>query len=419
MRLSIFGAGYVGTVTGACLALDGHDVVLVDIDPAKVTAINNGVSPFHEDGLTDRVRDGVASQKLSATNDGHGAILSTDISLVCVGTPSLEDGRVDMSCLEEVCGTIGAALKDKDRPHAVVFRSTMPPGTVNDRLVPVIEAASGKLCGADFVTGYNPEFLREGNAIADHYAPTQIVAGAEDEPTAGMIMALYDGIDAPRFTLPIKDAEALKYVSNIWRAQKIAFANEMGDILHGWGVDPHKVMDVAFQDRRINLGPAFLKAGFAYGGSCLPKDIRAAAAEAKSRHIKTPVLDAIQMGNMNRIDTALGRVKALGAKTVLILGASFKPHTDDLRESPYVALADKLAALCAVQVFDTNIQKCWEGYWKSNDNIDLDVDVIVLSHDLPVYRDIIDKAPPSVQVLTLTRPQQPIGGGRRVYGLAW
>lgn len=420
MQVSIFGAGYVGTVTAACLAASGHTVTLVDIEPSKVELINNGTSHFYENGLDDLLSKVINRKCLKATIDGHAAIVESDMSLICVGTPSDPSGHIDYQFLDSVCVQIGSSLKQKSENHCVVFRSTMLPGTLEERLLPILEKSSGKKCGEGFTFAYNPEFLREGSAISDHHHPTQIVVGADSNATAEMVMKLYDGIDAPRSMVSIREAEAVKYVSNIWRAQKVTFANEMGEVLYDMGVDPHAVISVFFEDRKINMGPAFLQPGFAFGGSCLPKDIRAFASYAKEKELSTPVLHAIKESNKARISKAVEAVKRRQPNHVLMLGVSFKPGTDDLRESPYMMLAKEIQkAGIAVSIYDENI-KSIEGYVTLAIELasSSDFDVIILSHDCPGYISIIEKTNEDVFVLTLTRPKNNLAK-RNVQGLSW
>ncbi len=342
MKVSVIGIGYVGAVASACLAEMGHDVIAVDTEQVKIDCINKGISPIIEKGLGDLIKKGVKSRKLKATDSLKDAVAVSEISLICVGTPSEVDGSLDYKYIREICKQLGEAIKDKDTFHTVVVRSTVVPGTLLNVVKPILEEHSGKVAGQDFGLGNNPEFLRESTAIEDYFHPTQIVVGALDEKTAKRIMGLYDGIDAPRTIADVSVSEGVKYVSNAWRANKISFANEIGNILKRHGVDSHKVMQIFFEDTKINMGPSFLMPGFAFGGSCLPKDIRALRASAKSKGLKTPLFDSIIKANELQIKHAFDMIWEKGQQNVALLGLSFKPNTDDLRESPLVILADLL-----------------------------------------------------------------------------
>ncbi len=415
MRISIFGAGYVGTVTGACLSSSGHRVTLVDIDKVKIATLAQGKAPFYEARLPELLAKGIEAGLLTATDDVNGAVAETDVSLICVGTPAMADGSINYKYLDAVCAQIGEALRHKQHRHLIIFRSTMLPGTARNRLLPILQAHAGH---HDFDIGYNPEFLREGSAVADYFQPTQIVAGAEHASIGQAILDLYQGIDAPRSLVGIEEAEAVKYVSNIWRAHKISFANEISNVMHSWGVDPHKVMNVFFQDTKINMGPGFLQPGFAYGGSCLPKDIRAVSAYAHSHNLMTPLLNAVQTANDNRVQLAIETIRRLGARNIVMLGVSFKPGTDDLRESPYLTLARALEKDEAqLQIHDNHVSS--DDVLNVNaEDIDFSgADLIVLSHSIPEYLAIANNAPGHIPILALSRCAMP--NERTVYGLSW
>lgn len=342
MKISVFGIGYVGAVASACLVKTGHEVIAVDPFEVKVKCINDGRSPIVEKGLDELIKEGVKSGRLRATTDHVDAVMNSNISLICVGTPSEKDGSLDYRYIREICKQIGEVLKDKDARHTVVVRSTVVPGTLMNVVKPILEEASGKVAGKDFGLGNNPEFLRESTAVEDYFHPTQIIVGATDEKTGREIMSLYDTLDAPRTITDVNVAEGVKYVSNSWRANKIAFANEVGNILKRHGVDSHKVMKIFFEDRKINMGPSFLMPGFAFGGSCLPKDIKAIRTSANDKGLPTPVFDSMLRANELQIEHAFDMVFDTGMKKVGLLGLSFKPGTDDLRESALVDLADRL-----------------------------------------------------------------------------
>jgi len=342
MRISIFGLGYVGCVSAACFAKDGHDVLGVDVNPTKVEIVNRGESPIVESGMSQLINDMVGAKRLRATTDTQEAIDDSNLSLICVGTPSNANGSLDLSYVERVCQEIGAALKSREDRHIVVVRSTMLPGTIAGVVLPALEEASGKKAGQDFGVCINPEFLREGTSLKDFYAPPFTLIGADDEQTANTVRELYANIDAPVFVTPVKTAEMVKYVCNCFHALKISFANEVGNICKGLGIDSHEVMDVFCQDTKLNLSSYYLKPGFAFGGSCLPKDLRAINYKAKQLDVEVPVLASLLPSNRLQIERAIEMVLSTGKKRIGVLGFSFKAGTDDLRESPMVALIETL-----------------------------------------------------------------------------
>ena len=342
MKLSVFGLGYVGCVAAACLADAGHEVTGVDVNPTKVEIINSGKSPIIEDGIGELIAKVVASGRLSATTDSARAIRDSDISLVCVGTPSNQNGSLHLRHIEQVCSEIGAALKNKTARHIVVIRSTMLPGTIENTVVPVLEEHSGKKAVAEFGICINPEFLREGSSLKDYHAPPFTLIGADDEVTTTAVQSLYAGIKAPVFVTSLKTAEMVKYVCNCFHALKVTFANEVGNICKALQIDSHEVMQVFCQDTKLNLSPYYLKPGFAFGGSCLPKDLRAINYKAKELDVDVPVLSAILPSNRLQIERAIEMVVRSGKKRVGVLGFSFKAGTDDLRESPIVTLIETL-----------------------------------------------------------------------------
>lgn len=342
MKISIFGLGYVGCVSAACFAKEGHEVLGVDVNSTKVEIVNGGNSPIVEAGMSELIKSMVAEQRLRATTDTQEAINNSELSLVCVGTPSNNNGSLDLTYVERVCQEIGAALKQKDSRHIVVIRSTMLPGTIEGVVVPALESGSGKTAGTDFGVCINPEFLREGTSLKDFYAPPFTLIGADDEVTAEAVRGLYAGIDAPVFVTPVKTAEMVKYVCNCFHALKISFANEVGNICKQLGIDSHQVMDVFCQDTKLNLSPYYLKPGFAFGGSCLPKDLRAMNYKARQLDVEVPLLASLLPSNRLQIERAVDMVLATGKKRIGVLGFSFKAGTDDLRESPMVALIETL-----------------------------------------------------------------------------
>ncbi len=340
-RVSIFGLGYVGSVSAACLADSGHEVVGVDVSPLKVEAIAAGRSPIVEDGLDDLMASGVAAGRLRATSDASAAILATDVSLICVGTPSNANGSLDLSAVERVAEDIGVALAAKGSYHVVVVRSTMLPGSTEERVVPALERSSGMSSGEGFGVCYNPEFLREGSSIRDFHSPPYTVIGGSDRAT-DVVAELYAATNGPVVTVPIREAEMLKYVSNAWHALKITFANEIGLICKAQDIDSHAVMDLFCRDDKLNISAAYLRPGYAFGGSCLPKDLRALVHHGRHLDLESPVLEAILPSNERHIEMAYEMVRRSGSKRVGLLGLSFKPGTDDLRESPLVTLVERL-----------------------------------------------------------------------------
>ena len=342
MKLSIFGLGYVGCVSAACFAKEGHTVIGVDVNANKVEMINAGDSPIVEAGIGPLLKEVVKANRLTATTDSTEAVRNSDVSLICVGTPSNPNGSLDLRYVTRVCEEIGAALKDKQGDHTVVIRSTMLPGTIESVVIPILAQHSEKQVGIDFGVCINPEFLREGSSLKDFYAPPFTLIGADDDDTTTTVRSLYNGIDAPVVATSVKTAEMVKYVCNCFHALKVSFANEVGNICKALGVDSHEVMDIFCQDTKLNLSSYYLKPGFAFGGSCLPKDLRAINYKAKQVDVEVPVLSSILPSNRQQIERAVEMVLATGKKRVGIFGFSFKAGTDDLRESPMVTLIETL-----------------------------------------------------------------------------
>lgn len=342
MIISVIGIGYVGAVTSACLAAQGHKVIAVDKDFRKTSCIADGRSPIVEKDLERLIAKAAQAGRLEATQDIRYAVLNSDITLITVGTPSHVDGSLNLSYIDAACREIGEALQNKNGFHSVVLRSTVIPGTGQNIAIPTLEKYSGKIMGKDFGFAVNPEFLREGSAVDDFYNPPKIVIGASDERTCDALVALYKDIVAPLAVTTIDVAEAVKYADNAWHAMKVGFANEIGNILKESGVDSHKVMDIFFLDTKLNLSKNYLTPGFAFGGSCLPKDVRALRAAGQSRNLSTPILDALLVANDRQVERAYEMIIATGRKTVSMLGLTFKSGTDDLRESPLLKLAERL-----------------------------------------------------------------------------
>ncbi len=361
-KISVFGIGYVGVVSAACLADDGHEVIAVDLDPAKVSAVNAGLSPIVEAGLDEILVRAVKSGRLRATTDGQQAMLDTDASFICVGTPSDASGAVGLRYVTGVCEDIGRAIGQKQSFHSVIVRSTIVPGTMDETCIPVLEAASGLVAGQDFGVGYYPEFLRESTAIADYYDPGLIVFGALEPRTEAILRDINANMPVPSHVVTLKTAEAVKYASNSWRAVKITFANEIGNIAKASGVDGQQVMKLICSDTKVNISPYFMKPGFAFGGSCLPKDVRALQYLADRKGVASPLLDAVLVANAAQIDRAEQMIQNSGAKSVGLVGIAFKPGTDDLRESPLAELASRLISKgMELKVYDPYVWQAVEG----------------------------------------------------------
>ena len=356
MRLSIFGLGYVGAVSAGCLAKDGHAVIGVDPAMAKVDLINRGQSPIIEKDIGDFIDRAVRERRLRATTDAAEAIRESELSLICVGTPSLPNGSLDMSYVQRVCDQIGQQLREKSEFHIVVIRSTILPGSIRGIVIPTLEDSSGKTVSKDFGVCINPEFLREGSAVYDFYHPPKTVIGQVDARSGDALTKLYAGINAPLVRTDIETAEMVKYTDNVWHALKVSFANEIGNICKALGIDSHQVMDIFCQDTKLNLSPYYLKPGFAFGGSCLPKDVRALAYRARSLDLDLPILSAILPSNERQTERGLKMILDKGNKRVGVLGFSFKAGTDDLRESPMVEVIERLLGKgYELRIYDRNV----------------------------------------------------------------
>jgi GDP-mannose 6-dehydrogenase len=356
MRVSVFGLGYVGSVSAGALAADGHTVVGVDVNPDKVATVNESRSPIVEKGLDELIRTVVPAGSLRATTDTKDAVANTEVSLICVGTPSRRNGSLDLTYLERVCGEIGVALRQKQDYHVVVVRSTVLPGTTHDVVIPTLERESGKQYGVGFGVTVNPEFLREGTALQDFRTPPLTLIGHNYQSDARPTEALYASVQAPLVTTGIRTAEMIKYASNTWHALKVSFANEVGNLCKRLGIDSHDVMDIFCRDEKLNLSAYYMKPGFAFGGSCLPKDVRALQYRAREVDLDMPVIQSILTSNQRQVQHALEMILDTGRKRVGILGFSFKAGTDDLRESPMVILAEALLGKGhTLRIFDRNV----------------------------------------------------------------
>lgn len=357
MKISVFGIGYIGTVVAGCMAEEGHEIVAVDISADKVNAINSGHSPIVEPGLPELIENGVRRERLRATLDVADAINATELSFICVGTPSLPNGNLDLKYVLQIAADIGKVLRTKSAYHMVVVRSTILPGVMERSIVPVLREHSGKEPGKDFGLGYYPEFLRESSAIEDFRTPATAVIGAMDERTANTLRELNAKNGSTVFVVDPRTAASIKYANNVWHALKVSFSNEMGAICKASGIDGNTVMEILCSDKRLNISPAYMKPGFAFGGSCLPKDLRALRYHAKQVDAPTPILDATVYVNQLQIERAIGLIADTGKKTVTMLGLTFKPDTDDLRESPLVELAERLLGKgYRITIYDRDLQ---------------------------------------------------------------
>lgn len=338
----MFGLGYVGGVTAACLASDGHEVVGVDKISAKVDLINRGASPIVEDGVDKLIKTAHANGWLRATTDSNLAVESTELSIVCVGTPSESNGNLNLENVRKVCEEIGEALRVISRYHIIVLRSTVLPGTMRNVVIPILEQHSGKRAGHDFGICFNPEFMREGTAVHDYNHPPKTVVGELGSKAGDALLELYRDLKAPVFRTTFETAEMVKYVDNTWHALKVGFANEIGSVCKAMGIDSFGVMDIFCQDTKLNLSSYYLRPGYAFGGSCLPKDVRALRHRAKTLDVETPIINSILPSNAVHVQRGIDLVLRLGKRKVGVLGFSFKAGTDDLRESPLVELIERL-----------------------------------------------------------------------------
>lgn len=354
--VSVFGLGYVGSVTATCVAYSGNKVIGVDVSAAKVEMLESGRSPVVEarmDELVAKCREGC---RLHATTDASRAVMESEISFICVGTPSLRNGKLDLKGVERVCQDIGEALRKKASFHLVVLRSTVLPGTTESVVIPALENASGKKAGTDFAVCFNPEFLREGTAIADFMRPPFTILGAQDPAHLELLLKLYSEVPGKVFQTSLSTAETVKYVCNAFHALKVGFANEVGTLAKQLGVDCEAVTKIFTSDTSLNISASYLEPGFAFGGSCLPKDLRALLYCAKEHDLSLPLLESILPSNSEHIERAVELVLRTNKKKIGVLGLSFKPGTDDLRESPLVHLVKRLLGEgCQIQIWDKNV----------------------------------------------------------------
>lgn len=437
MKISVFGMGYVGTVTAACLADQRHEVIGVDVAASKVNLINSGQTPVIEPAIGDLIRDAVREGRLRATSDSAEAVVHSELSLVCVGTPSMKSGRLDLSGIEKVSQELGTALKRKPGFHTFAIRSTILPGTVDTLVIPNLEAASGKKPGRDFAVCYNPEFMREGTAVADFYAPPFTVIGAHNPEHGQAVASLYAFLDRPMIHTEVRVAEMLKYICNAYHALKITFANEVGTFAKAVGVDSHAVMQIFCTDEKLNISRAYLDPGFAFGGSCLPKDLRAITHKAKELDLKLPVLESIMASNELHVRRGLDLILATGKKKIGILGLSFKADTDDLRESPMIELVKSLLGEgCDVKIYDPKVElsaivganrQFVEGtiphigrlLHSSLEGVVRESEVIVVGRDAKEFKQLRELLRPDHTVIQLGRSHTLEGSPAKQVGICW
>ncbi len=442
--ISVVGLGYVGAVSVACLSNLGHRVIGCDIDPIKRTEVGQGRSPIHEEGLSDLLSEGVNNNLISTTGDLREAVLDTDVTFVSVGTPTKKGGGCDYSAIIASARTIGEALALKYEHHIIVMRCSIPPGTTLSVMVPEIEAASGKKMGRDFGVCFNPEFLREGTAIEDFREPPKTVIGASDDRTAKIIAKIYGPVDETPLLTSIESAEMVKYADNVWHATKVCFANEIGRICKPLGIDSHDVMNIFVQDDKLNLSPYYLKPGFAYGGSCLPKEVRAVAHLADEMSVDVPLIQSLSRSNETQIKQAVEMVRASGAKRVGFMGLAFKRGTDDLRESPILEVINELIGdgfeVLAHDEAITPETRVHEQFsyvssvcphlkptvdalpnllTETSEDLLNSVDVVVVTHASQKYRELLGAWSDTVEVIDLVRLFKNLPDRPGYQGIGW
>lgn len=442
--ISVIGLGYVGAVSMACLSHLGFRMVGVDVSRDKVDAIRAGVSPIVEDRLGELLHEGASCGLIEATQNLVAAVLDTDVTFLSVGTPTSKDGGCDFTYVRQASRAIGQAISLKSAYHVVVLRCSVPPGTTLDVVVPEIERASGKKLGLDFGVCFNPEFLREGVAVADFFAPPKTVVGASDKHAESIVTAIYEAVDKNVIFTSIEAAEMVKYVDNVWHATKVAFANEVGRLCKKLSIDSHDVMNIFVRDTKLNLSPYYLKPGFAFGGSCLPKEVRAVGHLADELGVSMPLVHSLMPSNRSQVAEAARLLAPFKKKRIGFLGVTFKPGTDDLRESPTLDLMSEMMELGAVIVaHDPNlhfgpmlqgqiayVRHAQPRQAKLMDGLEAltladaeqflaEVDVIVVSHATAEFREIVGRRRPGVHVLDLARLYRELPADPNYEGIAW
>ncbi len=437
MRISVFGLGYVGAVSCGCLARDGHHVIGVDVSKVKVDMINSGQSPVVEPEISELIHDGIEKGLLRATQDAEDAILHTDVTFISVGTPSRDNGDINLDYVRKVCEQIGAALKKKEGYHVVVGRSTMLPGTTTKLIIPTLMTWSGKTVGRDFGVCFNPEFLREGTSVYDFYNPPKTVIGGNDERAADVVKEIYKDLPGKLFLTSLEVSEMVKYADNNFHAVKITFANEIGAICKSLGIDSHSVMDIFCQDLKLNISPYYLRPGFAFGGSCLPKDVNALVYQAKKLDLETPLLKSLHESNEKQINAVVSSIVRLGKKNVGVLGFSFKAGTDDLRGSPVVSVIEILAGKgYLLRLYDRNVnvarlvganQSFVEQHIPhvaalmspSIDDVIAKSDVIIIGNKAEEFSEAIKRIPREKTIFDLVRIRKDLRTEGNYVGIAW
>jgi GDP-mannose 6-dehydrogenase len=438
MKVSVFGLGYVGAVSAGCLAQMGHSVIGVDANPSKVAMINRGLPPVVETGLSELLETVTQSGALSATESWNDAIAGSEVALVCVGTPSSQNGSLSTELVKRVSEQIGTALAAKDEYFVVAIRSTVLPGTVEDIVIPILEARSGKISGRDFGVCMVPEFLREGTSVKDFYHPSRTLIGELDGRAGDTLAALFEGIEGPVIRTSIRVAESLKYADNAFHALKVTFANEIGSICKATGCDSHEVMKIFCMDTKLNLSPYYLKPGFAFGGSCLPKDLRALTYHARSMDVSTPLLDSILASNKKQIERVTTLLQGYKGRSLGFLGLSFKHGTDDMRESPIlevieamigkgfrVGIYDEFVSIARLvgankQYIEKEIPHISTLMRSSAEELVCDSDVVVVSNASEKFGHILaQRTRPEQVVIDLVRIMESHEVKGQYYGISW
>lgn len=436
-RVSVFGLGYVGCVSAACLARDGHQVIGMDVSDSKVARINAGSATILEEGIDELVARVVREGRLRATTNAAEAIAESDITLVAVGTPSRRNGNIDLTYITRVAEEIGRALRNKSSWHAVVIRSTVLPGTIHDVVIPALERTSGRRAGETLGVASNPEFLREGSSIRDYDDPPFTIVGATDAKTAERVAGLYRA-EAPRHLVDVRVAEAVKYACNTFHALKVGFANEIGAVCKSLDIDSHVVMDLLCEDTKLNISPKYLRPGFAFGGSCLPKDVRAWIYRARERDVDTPLLSGLLDSNRRQVERAFQMIQATGARRIAVLGLAFKSGTDDLRESPLVTLVEMLLGRgYQLRIHDAHVHEAnvtganreyvereiphlWELLRPTIDEATAEAELVVLGNASPESRAWLAEHAGQVPLLDLVRiDASRTDSSRRYTGFSW
>lgn len=437
MKISIFGLGYVGTVAAACLADRGHDVVGVDPNSTKLELLSRGQPPLVEPGIEEIICSAVQSKKLTVTDDPNIAVAHSDLSMICVGTPSKQNGDLNLKYVDSVCREIGVALASKTTYHTIVVRSTILPGTMHDVVIPTLEATSKKKAGDDFGICHNPEFLREGSAVFDYNHPPKTVIGKYDDISAERLASLYDHLDAPLFQVPLGVSELVKYADNVWHATKVCFANEIGAISKALQIDSHQVMDIFCHDTKLNLSEYYLKPGFAFGGSCLPKDVRALSYKSKNLDLILPLLHSVMLSNQNHIEQALKLILSKQCKKIGVLGFSFKAGTDDMRESPVVEIVERLIGKgYDLRLFDKSVSTA-RLTGSNKDYIDGQIphlsnlmvedvhailqhsELIIVGNKSPEFADALEQRNPGTLIIDLVRVTEKYEEWNDYHGICW